>query len=277
MAESSSNTCYVLDKGFIRLVDFMGDDLRIVQAARISYKNHNKGNDQHLLIDSMSEADIRLIDYLMRNGHTSPFEHVEFEFHVKCPIFVARQWQRHRTASINEISGRYTEIKEEYHVPLSLRVNDDKNKQVSNQRVTMTNAEALEEKRMIDFIDSISATCFSSYEELRGAGVAREQARMLLPLSSYTEYYWKCDLHNVFNFIRLRLHKHAQPEIRVYANAMLRLISPVVPVATASFRNHVLGAIKLSNDEVMRLKAEAGSIPAWLVDKLEKSALDYSL
>lgn len=205
-------TC--LDKGFVRLVDHMGDDTSVVQAARVSYQSGSKGE----------EADKKLLRYLYTHRHTSPFEQVEFKFHCRMPIFVARQWVRHRTASLNEMSARYTELPADYYEPVYWREQDTKNKQGSdgiltseqNDHVTECYREACD--RAID-----------TYRHMLSMGVAREMARMVLPVSMYTEWYWKQDLHNLLHFLRLRLDSHAQYEIRVYAEAIQQLITPIVP------------------------------------------------
>lgn len=215
-----------LDHGFIRLVDSMGDDQAIVQAARTSYGEGTKGD----------EADKKLIDYLYKNRHTSPFEMVEFKFHAKMPMFVARQWVRHRTANINEVSARYTQLTDDYYVPDSWRKQDKVNRQGSTDDISEHQGKVCDE-RLMDVCD----LAFERYEELISFGVAREQARMILPVNWYTEWYWKCDLHNILNFLRLRLDSHAQYEIRVYAEAMLELIAPIVPWTLESFRKHTLG------------------------------------
>jgi thymidylate synthase (FAD) len=204
----------------------MGDDRAIVQAARTSYGEGTKGD----------EADKKLIDYLYKNRHTSPFEMVEFKFHAKMPMFVARQWVRHRTANINEVSARYTQLTDDYYVPDSWRKQDKVNRQGSTDDISEHQGKVCDE-RLMDVCD----LAFERYEELISFGVAREQARMILPVNWYTEWYWKCDLHNILNFLRLRLDSHAQYEIRVYAEAMLELIAPIVPWTLESFRKHTLG------------------------------------
>jgi thymidylate synthase (FAD) len=220
----------VLDHGFIRLVDSMPRlvdsdipcaDVSIVQAARISYGQGSKGE----------EADKKLIDYLYRNKHSSPFEMVEFKFHTKMPIFVARQWVRHRTANINEISARYTELTNDYYVPDQWRAQSLINKQGSDDLIWFQGPCRNRYKKAMEL-------CLETYHALLEQNVAREMARMVLPVSIYTEWYWKCDLHNILNFLRLRLHEHAQYEIRVYAEAMLKLIQPIVPWTIEAFKKY---------------------------------------
>ena len=223
-----------LDKGFVRLVDHIGDDSRIVQAARVSYGKGTKTVNE----------DKGLIDYLIRHKHTSPLEMVSFTFHCKMPIFVARQWVRHRTAKLNEISGRYSEMKNEFYVPDASRIQKQSkdNKQGSGECmddpdywVTQFNGEQ-------DLI-------YGAYEHKLEAGMAKELARINLPLSLYTEWYWTMDLHNLFHFINLRADEHAQYEIRVYADAIKELIKPIVPYAVESFERHIQGAVSFGKEE----------------------------
>jgi len=231
------DTVKVLDKGFVRLVDVMGDDHAIVQAARVSYGPGTK----------TVREDAALIDYLMRHEHWSPFEMVEFKFHVKAPIFVARQWFRHRTASVNEISGRYSVLKDEFYFPSyeNWRSQSTTNKQGSVNQVP--------EKFLHEDYAEIAkflAQGYQMYQHLMYLGVAREMARMILPLNTYTEFYWKQDLRNLLNFIKLRIDHHAQYEIREYAKAIAEIVKQVVPVAWSSFENHHLRGTRLSGDEL---------------------------
>lgn len=231
----------LLDKGSVGLLDYMGSDQRICQTARIS----TSGADQ----DSRTEAeDKRLIDYLMRNDHTSPFEQVLFTFHIKAPIFVVRQWLRHRTARVNEISGRYVEMATEFYVPETLRQQATSNHQGSIEEAVEHSADLRSKLVQHQEIDK------ALYEELLGEGVARELSRINLPLATYTEWFWNIDLHNLFHFLRLRLHPHAQYEIREYAAAILKLISPIVPWAVEAWKRHKLNGVSLSVDEVAVFK-----------------------
>ncbi len=231
----------VLDKGFVRLVDVMGDDSSIVQAARVSYGKGTK---------SVSE-DRGLIRYLMRNRHTSPFEMVEFKFHVKLPIFVARQWIRHRTANVNEYSGRYSEMKDEFYIPEigQLRQQSTMNKQ--GRALEQLPGDAA--RQVQDKLSRTQKQLFSEYNEYLELNLARELARINLPLSTYTEWYWKIDLHNLFHFFRLRLDEHAQYEIRVYAEKMAGLVKPFVPVAWEAFEDYILNAVTFSGKELKLL------------------------
>lgn len=232
----------VLDHGFVRLVDYLGSDQRIVQSARVSYGEGTKSFRQ----------DKGLINYLLRNDHTSPFEQVVFTFHVKMPIFVARQWTRHRTARMNEISGRYSVMKDECYVPddAHIALQSDDNKQGrQNEPVS-----AEEAKRVRDILESQNRIAFENYHNLLDAGIAREIARIDLPLSLYTEFYWEIDLHNLFHFLALRLDGHAQYEIRAYAEVMLEIVRAVCPIATEAFENHKLGGRCFSKKEVEAIK-----------------------
>lgn len=221
---------HLLDHGLVRLVDHMGDDLSIVRSARVSY-------DAEWRTGEDAGKDEKLIRYLMRNRHTSPFEHVQFTFEVRAPIFVFRQWHRHRTWSYNEVSARYSELPHVWYVPdpaqVTTQSTDNKQMRTAEQHPL---AETLAAK--------IEATCrdaFRAYELLIAEGCPRELARGVLPVNTYSHMFASCNLHNLFGFLRLRLHSHAQYEIRVYAEAMLQLIEPVVPVAVAAFRELQLG------------------------------------
>jgi thymidylate synthase (FAD) len=240
----------VLDKGFVRLVDYLGGDQRIVQSARVSYGEGTK----------TFREDKGLIDYLLRNQHTSPFEQVSLTFHCKMPIFVARQWVRHRTAKLNEISGRYSVMKEEFYVPSPEAVSyqsDDNKQGRSTEEVTDE-----VRQRTLENLEAGQKQAYSDYEALLEEGLARELARINLPLSLYTEWYWTIDLHNLFHFLQLRLDAHAQMEIRVYAEALLAITRKVAPVATESFENHLLGGVRFNKQELEALRKVAEAHPA---------------
>ena len=230
----------VLEQGFVRLVDQMGDDSRVVQAARVSYGAGTK----------TQREDSALIDYLMRHNHTSPFEMVEFLFHVKAPIFVARQWFRHRTASVNEVSGRYSVLQDQMYIPSALRTQSQSNRQQSEGSLD-NNGQSIGSNE----IDSAYEESYKHYQKLLAQGVAREQARLVLPLGIFTEFYWKQDLHNLFHFLQLRLAKEAQEEIRAYAEAIAQILSVQVPVCWQAFNEHALRAATLSQTELMALRA----------------------
>lgn len=231
----------VLDKGFVRLVDYMGSDERIVQSARVSYGSGTKSFRQ----------DKGLINYLMRNEHTSPFEQVILTFHTKMPIFVARQWVRHRTARLNEISGRYSIMKDEFYVPESgqMRGQSDDNKQARSDEVVGNATE------MIAEMEADQKLIYDHYTGMVEGGLAREIARSNLPLSLYTEWYWQIDLHNLFRFLHLRMDSHAQYEIRVYAEAMAQCAKAVAPIAYDAFEEHILNSVRLSRQECVAMAA----------------------
>jgi len=228
----------VLDRGFVRLVDYMGGDARIVQTARVSYGEGTK----------TVREDAGLIDYLMRHQHTSPFEHVVLEFHCKMPIFVARQWIRHRTARLNEISGRYSVMDQEFYVPEP----DQINRQSTTNKQGRDAGDVPPELRqqVIDILRRDQGTAYAGYEEMIHDGIARELARINLPLSLYTQWYWQMDLHNLFHFIKLRADQHAQWEIQQYAKAIAGIAQAVAPQAYASFERHVLNGRRFSAEEV---------------------------
>jgi thymidylate synthase (FAD) len=232
----------VLDKGFVRLVDYLGGDERVVQSARVSYGAGTKSYRE----------DAGLIDYLLRNRHTSPFEQVVLTFHVKLPIFVARQWIRHRTARLNEISGRYSVMKDDFYLPgpddIALQSTDNK-----QGRSAEPPDPALAERARGGFAAG-QERAYADYAGLIGEGIARELARINLPLSLYTEWYWQIDLHNLFHFLELRLDPHAQKEIRLYAEVLLELAKKVAPRCCESFEKHILRAVSFSAEEFAELK-----------------------
>lgn len=228
----------VLDKGFVRLVDYLGGDARIVQAARVSYGDGTK---------SVRE-DAGLIDYLLRHQHTSPFEQVVLTFHIKMPIFVARQWVRHRTARLNEISGRYSIMRDECYLPAS---EDIAFQNTDNRQGRMSEPAPLEVRTQIrDTLQAQQETAYREYSALIDTKLARELARINLPLSAYTEMYWQIDLHNLFHFLKLRCDSHAQKEIRDYAFVLLEICRSVAPLATKSFEKHILTGVHLSGSEL---------------------------
>ena len=215
----------LLDHGLVRLVDHMGSDLSIVRAARVSYDaDWRAGEDEG--------SDRRLINYLMKNHHTTPFESVQFTFEVKAPIFVIRQWQRHRTQVFNELSARYRELPAEYYVPDAIQITT----QSSDNKQMRTGEQHALAQSMHELIRTQSRQAHEVYHVLVKKGCPRELARSVLPVNTYSHMFCSLNLHNTFHFLRLRLHPHAQYEIRVYAEAMLKLIEPIVPVAVAAFR-----------------------------------------
>jgi len=232
----------VLDKGFIRLVDYLGGDERVVQSARVSYGEGTK----------TYREDAALIDYLLRNGHTSPFEQVVLTFHIKLPIFVARQWIRHRTARLNEISGRYSVLKDDFYIPAP---EDLAGQSADNKQGRSTVALNPEEAGTVRTgLEAAQKKAYGEYSSLVEGGLARELARINLPLSLYTEWYWQMDLHNMFHFLRLRLDPHAQKEIRLYAEVLFDITKKVAPRCCASFEEHVLGGVGFSRSEFAELK-----------------------
>lgn len=233
----------VLDKGFVRLVDYFGGDQRIVQSARVSYGEGTKSVSQ----------DGALIDYLLRHQHTSPFEQVVMTFHVKMPIFVARQWVRHRTGRMNEVSGRYSIMKEEFYVPEADKVSPQSKDNKQGRASEAFDSETA--NKIINQLAEGQKSAYENYSELLDSGLAREVARINLPLSLYTEFYWEMDLHNLFHFLKLRLDSHAQYEIRVYAEVMLEMCKKVAPMATESFINHQQNGVNFSGEEIEALRA----------------------
>ncbi|MEM9523674.1 MAG: FAD-dependent thymidylate synthase [Pseudomonadota bacterium] len=224
----------VLDHGFVRVIDYMGDDAAITQAARVSYGRGTKS----------VQSDEGLIRYLMRHWHSTPFEMCEIKLHVKLPIFVARQWIRHRTASVNEYSARYSILDREFYIPGpgELAAQSAVNNQGRDEALEMDKA-----VRVLDILKSDAMRCYDHYEEMIAQdGLARELARMNLPANVYTQWYWKIDLHNLFHFLRLRADRHAQYEIRVYAKTICEMVKDWVPVAYAAFQDYRLGGAFLS-------------------------------
>ncbi|MDF0598704.1 FAD-dependent thymidylate synthase [Psychromarinibacter halotolerans] len=235
----------VLDHGFVRVIDYMGDDNAIVQAARVSYGAGTKhvSNDEGL------------IRYLMRHWHSTPFEMCEIKLHVKLPVFVARQWIRHRTANVNEYSARYSILDREFYIPQpdALAAQSTVNNQGRGE--VLTGAEA---ERVLEILKSDAGRSYDHYEEMLSQdgqqGLARELARMNLPANIYTQWYWKVDLHNLFHFLRLRADAHAQYEIRVYADAICEMVKDWVPFAYAAFEDYRMGGVTLSSKAVDCLK-----------------------
>lgn len=232
----------VLDHGFVRLVDVMGEDSSICQSARVSYGKGTK----------TVREDRTLIRYLMRHLHTSPFEMVEVKFHIRLPIFIARQWIRHRTANVNEYSGRYSEMTDEFYLPdiTQIRKQSNINKQARSE-------EELDHSVSDSIVHKMQTSQSASYAEYKSyveQGVAREIARINLPLSAYTEWYWKIDLHNLFHFLRLRMDSHAQFEIRVYAETIAEIIKQIFPMSYEAFEDYILNSVTFSTAELSILK-----------------------
>ena len=231
----------VLDHGFVRVIDYMGDDSAICQAARVSYGKGTKS----------VQNDEGLIRYLMRHWHSTPFEMCEIKLHVKLPVFVARQWIRHRTANVNEYSARYSILDREFYIPEpdALAAQSVINNQGRGD--TLQGAEAA---RVLEILKSDSNRAYDHYEAMISdedqSGLARELARMNLPANIYTQWYWKVDLHNLFHFLRLRADAHAQYEIRVYADAICEMVKDWVPAAYAAFEDYRMTGAQLSGKGV---------------------------
>jgi len=246
VSEGMENHLYnaheVLDHGFVRVIDYMGDDSAITQAARVSYGKGTKS----------VQNDEGLIRYLMRHWHSTPFEMCEIKLHVKLPVFVARQWIRHRTANVNEYSARYSILDREFYIPAPDQLAAQSVVNNQGRGAALTDAESA---RVLDILKNDAAQCYDHYAEMIGEvdadgnekqGLARELARMNLPANVYTQWYWKVDLHNLFHFLRLRADAHAQYEIRVYADAIARVVADWVPFAYGAFEDYRMGGANLS-------------------------------
>jgi thymidylate synthase (FAD) len=235
----------VLDHGFVRVIDYMGTDSAIVQAARVSYGKGTKKINE----------DAGLINYLMRHRHTTPFEMCEIKFHIKLPIFVARQWIRHRTANVNEYSGRYSIMDKEFYIPAPQHLAAQSQTNRQGRGGVLEGAEAA---RVLEILKADSVNAYQHYEEMMNCneegtvfdegktGLARELARMNLPVNFYTQWYWKIDLHNLMHFLSLRADSHAQYEIRVYAEAMLEMLKAWLPLTHQAFMDYRMGGASLS-------------------------------
>lgn len=223
---------HVLDHGFVRVIDYMGDDSAIVQAARVSYGRGTK----------KVHEDRGLIRYLMRHRHSTPFEMCEIKFHIKLPVFIARQWIRHRTANVNEYSARYSILDREFYIPApdKLAQQSKVNRQGRGEVLPPDQA-----AKVLDILREDAQRCYAHYEEMLdpdGLNVARELARMNLTLNTYTQWYWKIDLNNLMHFLSLRIDAHAQYEIRAYAEVMMEILMAWVPNAAEAFKDYRVGA-----------------------------------
>jgi thymidylate synthase (FAD) len=252
-----------MQNGFVKLVDSMPQenlDSAIVQAARVSYSNSGS--------DKPGRSDEGLIRYLMRHNHTTPFEMVEFKFYIKMPIFIARQHFRHRTASINEISARYSKVESDFFVPDEYRAQSTINKQSSEEAIQLNSKPQL---------DSCN-TAFDVYSDLLEKGCSRELARCHLPQSTYTEFFWKINLHNLMHYLRLRMAPDAQQEIREYANAIFECVKPLVPLSMKAFEDFRLNSVTLSGPEIESIKTGVPlknvSEQRELVEKKKRLGLD---
>ncbi len=266
----------VLDHGFVRVIDYMGDDAAVVQAARVSYGRGTK---------RVSE-DAGLIRYLMRHRHSTPFEMCEIKYHVKLPIFVARQWIRHRTANVNEYSARYSVMDREFYIPAPEQLAAQS---ADNRQGRGAVLEGEEARTVLDLLRREAGQAHDGYAWMLnedGAdphrrGLARELARMNLTLNTYTQWYWKADLHNLLGFLQLRADSHAQYEIRAYAEAMLRSVAAWVPATYTAFQDYRMGAATLSAGMLAvlrrRLAGERVSQPDSGLSKREWSELEAAL
>lgn len=255
----------VLDHGFIRVVDYMGNDDAVVQAARVSYGQGTKS----------TSSDEGLIRYLMRHRHSTPFEMCEVKLHVKLPIFVARQWVRHRTANINEISARYSILDREFYIPEAehIAIQSTSNKQGRGEAVSPEWAAEVQSDLRVS-ADVAARTYDALLNDPNGEAheasrpqIARELARTCLPVSTYTQWFWKTDLHNLFHFLSLRADPHAQYEIRAYAETLLGVVRDWVPTATKAFEDYRLNAVTLSAGQLSALRDLASS--GWCGGKLD--------
>ncbi len=235
----------VLDHGFIRVIDYMGDDAAICQAARVSYGRGTKS----------VQNDEGLIRYLMRHWHSTPFEMCEVKLHVKLPVFVARQWIRHRTANVNEYSARYSILDREFYIPEAAHLAAQSVVNNQGRGEALTDEEAA---RILRWLKEDAGRAYDHYEAMISQdgqqGLARELARMNLPANIYTQWYWKVDLHNLFHFLRLRADAHAQYEIRVYADAICKVVADWVPAAYRAFEDYRLGGATLSGKALAVLR-----------------------
>ncbi|MBI1190785.1 MAG: FAD-dependent thymidylate synthase [Tepidisphaera sp.] len=267
-----------LDHGFVALVDAMPRlvpegqtaDAAIVQAARVSYGQGTK---------QVSE-DKGLIRYLLRHRHTTPFEMVEFKFHIAMPIFIARQWIRHRTANVNEYSARYSIVPDRFYRPTmeAIRKQSASNRQGGEETFVVDGSDPDQAATASAFLEYLrdAESLYQKYDALTKRGVSRELARMGLPVNVYTEWYWKCDLHNILRFLSLRMDSHAQLEIREYAHAMYRLLEPMVPVTMEAWRDYEFESMHLSRLEVEAIRGHAGGAAPDLATSNKREAAEWA-
>lgn len=237
MNEILGQTFPCLDHGFVRVIDYMGDDSAVVQAARVSYGEGTK----------TARDDRGLIRYLMKHRHTSPFEMCEIKLHVKLPIFVARQWIRHRTANVNEISARYSVLQNEYYIP---ELDHMQQQSVDNKQGRGELLSPMDQLHGVKDIEKCSNYAFNTYNTLLESGLAREVSRIVTPVNTYTEWYWKVDLHNLLHFLALRLDGHAQYEIRVYADIIADIVKQWMPVTYEAFDDYRVGSKTFGKHEL---------------------------
>lgn len=242
-----------LDHGFVRVIDYMGDDAAVVQAARVSYGEGTRA----------VREDRGLIRYLMRHRHTTPFEMCELKLHVKLPVFVARQWIRHRMANVNEASARYSVMDREFYLPApeAVALQSADNKQGRGEAVDPHTAASF-----IEVLTNVSTQAREDYDGALEAGIARELARIGLTLNTYTEWYWKIDLHNLLNFLALRMDAHAQMEIRVYADIIAGIVAQWVPLSWEAFEDYRLHAVTFSRGQLSALRVALKGQPVSLAE-----------
>jgi thymidylate synthase (FAD) len=252
-AEYLGKRVRVLNKGYVELCDYLGDDESIVRCARESYNRHEDELTQDMIDGQIKE--------MLRNGHTSPFEQAVFKFHIKMPIFVQRQLIRHRTARINELSGRYTKFAEDnFYIPDS---------EVLNNRAAYEEESGKRKENKSELVNDVirtvvenNALSYSSYSKLYDKQVPKEIARVILPLTTFTEFFWQIDLHNLLHFLKLRLDEHAQKEIRIYAHEMLKIVNGICPISIKHFMNYQFNALTLSSTEAAALSSYFNNINA---------------
>lgn len=248
----------ILDYGFVKLIDVMGNDTSIVQSARVSTGKSSKS----------PEEDRTLIRYLMRHHHTSPFEMVETKWIIKLPIFVARQWIRHRTASVNEVSGRYSILNNEFYTPEKDRI---RGKGKINKQSSEGEVEDIFKINWLNSIDEMYSKDADLYNMANSFGISNELARISLPVSTYTSWVWKIDLHNLLHFLKLRLDPHAQYEIRVYAEKIAEILKEIVPVTYEAFEDYILNAVTFSRQEWEEIKNNKIEVNTLFLSSLEKN------
>jgi thymidylate synthase (FAD) len=275
---SSRHEVQVHDHGFIALIDAMPRlvpqgqtaDFAVVQSARVSYGQGTKRINE----------DRGLIRYLLRHRHTTPFEMVEFKFHISMPIFIARQWIRHRTANVNEYSGRYSIIPDHFYKPTleQVRKQSASNRQGGEETFVNSAAADQEDHRtaadFLKYLDEAEAL-YAKYSSLTDRGVSRELARIGLPVSVYTQWYWKCDLHNILRFLSLRMDSHAQAEIRAYADAMYALLEPIVPITMEAWRDYELESLRLTRLEIAALRDLQSGGPGTLATENKREIAEW--
>lgn len=251
----------VLDHGFVSLVDYMGSDDSVERAARVSYgKGTRKRSDTETLIR-----------YLMRHDHSTPFESIELVFHMAMPIFVARQVVRHRTASINEASARYSLMPEATYIPEEYRIQSKTNKQGSSHAEVLVAGAHLTAQ---NYLELSYEKAWGAYNYMIGEGVARELARIVTPVGAYTEWYWKIDLRNLLHFLSLRTHSHAQIEVREFAYVIAGIVSEAFPIVFEAWRDYDLGAVKLTHPEIVLLSKQPEILgDPGLIDKIDSNKL----